>query len=233
MQPLRCPSRLEALVASAPRPPHPVGIRPTFLTSMCTMWARITPGTRLDPPVGSRSLLRLIPRCSSHRPTVRGRVAHPVALLEFEADTGHGPFVSVPHVLDLFHPPRLQSGRAAVGTRGLVLHAGLVLVLIAVPPLGRCHMGNAHLGGHMGDWHTGSDAHHQTASLFGGQRCIRVGHGSGILDQDTNFDTPHPARGRNSTTTTSHPTTPSPNLSTSGCPPSIPFVQSVVQGRRL
>ena len=43
-----------------------------------------------------------------------------------------------------------------------------------------------------------------------GQRCIRVGHGNGLLDQDTDFGTPHPARGRHPTTTTSHPTTTSP-----------------------
>ena len=43
-----------------------------------------------------------------------------------------------------------------------------------------------------------------------GQRRIRVGHGNGLLDQDTDFDTPHPARGRYPTTTTSHPTTTSP-----------------------
>lgn len=113
------------------------------------------------------------------------------------------------HALDLFHPPRLQRTGAMLGARRPVPQAGPAPVLATVPPLGRGRPRNPHLGRNMGDQHTKSDAHHQTPSPFDGQRRIRAGHSSGPLNQDTEFDTPHPARGRHPTTTTSHPTTPS------------------------
>ena len=120
-----------------------------------------------------------------------------------------GPLVGAAHALDLFHPPRLQRTWAMAGARQPVPQAGPAPVLVTVPPLGRGHPRNTHLGRNMGDQHTRSDAYHQTALPFDGQRRIRVGHSCGPLNQDTDFDTPHPARGPPPHDNNLTPTTPS------------------------